>query len=66
MATVGKVIGYPMSTRWAFEGLGADLRLDRLYGKAARRWDRRCSPMAVLLLAGACAVLARKCRRAGG
>ncbi len=84
MPTVGKVISYPMPTRWAFEGLAHDLGLSRLFGEGgsnlgppllAQYGDSFSNAvwidwaimggMTALLLAGACAVLARKCRTAG-
>ena len=37
MATVGKAISYPMTDRWAFEGLGHGLGLDRLLGHGGSR-----------------------------
>src|SRR4051812_19968518 len=33
MATIGKAVSYPMADRWAFEGLGHELGLNRLLGK---------------------------------
>jgi ABC-type transport system involved in multi-copper enzyme maturation permease subunit len=37
MAAVGKAISYPMTDRWAFEGLGHGLGLDRLLGHGGSR-----------------------------
>ncbi|HKG42889.1 MAG TPA: ATP-binding cassette domain-containing protein [Gaiellaceae bacterium] len=84
MPTVGKVISYPMPTRWAFEGLTHDLGLNRLFAEGgsdlgppllAQYGDSFSQAvwidwaimggMLALLLAGACGVLARKCRTAG-
>jgi len=84
MPTVGKIISYPMSTRWAFEGLAHDVGLNRLFGEGGSKlgppllaqygdsFSRAVwidwaimGGMGALLLAGACAVLARKCRTAG-
>lgn len=84
MPSVGKVLSYPMSTRWAFEELAHDLGLSRLFGEGGSKlgppllvqyggsFSRAVwidwaimGGMAALLLAGACAVLARKCRTAG-
>ena len=84
MPTVGKIISYPMSTRWAFEGLAHDVGLNRLFGEGGSKlgppllaqygdsFSRAVwidwaimGGMGTLLLAGACAVLARKCRTAG-
>jgi hypothetical protein len=33
MATIGKAVSYPMTDRWAFEGLGHELGLNRLLGE---------------------------------
>jgi ABC-type multidrug transport system ATPase subunit len=33
MATIGKAVSYPLSDRWAFEGLGHQLGLNRLLGE---------------------------------
>ncbi len=33
MATIGKAVSYPMADRWAFEGLGHELGLNRLLGE---------------------------------
>src|SRR5215212_3379321 len=84
MPAVGKVISYPMPTRWAFEGLTHDLGLNRLFAEGgsdlgppllAQYGDSFSQAvwidwaimggMLALLLAGACGVLARKCRTAG-
>jgi hypothetical protein len=35
MATLGKIVSYPMADRWAFEGLGHKLQLDRLLGEGS-------------------------------
>jgi hypothetical protein len=37
MTTVGKVLSYPISTRWAFEGLGSDLGLHRLFSQGGSK-----------------------------
>jgi ABC-type multidrug transport system ATPase subunit len=37
MATIGKAISYPMADRWAFEGLGHELGLNRLLGEGGSR-----------------------------
>jgi ABC-type multidrug transport system ATPase subunit len=85
MPSIGKILSYPMPTRWAFEGLAHDLGLNHLFGAGGSKlgppllaqysdsfshavwidWAIMAG-MALLLLAGACAVLARKCRTAGG
>jgi len=84
MPWVGRVISYPMPTRWAFEGLAHELGLNRLFGEGGSQlgppllaqygesfshavwidWAIM-GGMAAVLLAGACAVLARRCRTAG-
>jgi ABC-type multidrug transport system ATPase subunit len=33
MATIGKALSYPMADRWAFEGLGHELGMNRLLGE---------------------------------
>jgi ABC-type multidrug transport system ATPase subunit len=80
MPSVGRILSYPMSTRWAFEGLAHELGLNRLFGEGGSKlgppllaqygdsfshavWTIM-GGMAAVLLAGACAVLARKCRTA--
>ncbi len=84
MPSLGKVISYPMPTRWAFEGLAHELGLNHLFAEGgsnlgppllAQYGDSFSHAvwidwaimggMAAVLLAGACAVLARKCRTAG-
>lgn len=84
MATAGQVLSYGMSDRWAFEGLGRALEVDRVLGEGASalgppllaQYGESFSrdiwvnwliigAMALLFLAGACVVLARKCRPAG-
>jgi ABC-type multidrug transport system ATPase subunit len=37
MATLGKAVSYPMADRWAFEGLGHELGLNRLLGEGGSR-----------------------------
>ncbi|MDP9399780.1 MAG: hypothetical protein M3P39_02290 [Actinomycetota bacterium] len=84
MATAGQVLSYGMSDRWAFEGLGRALEVDRVLGAGASplgspllaQYGESFSrdiwidwliigAMALLFLAGACVVLAPKCRPAG-
>jgi hypothetical protein len=84
MTTIGDVLSYPISTRWAFEGLGSDMGLDRLFGEGGSQlgppllaqygdsfshavwidWAIM-GAMTTALLVATCAVLARRCRRAG-
>jgi len=37
MTGIGKVLSYPISTRWAFEGLGKDLGLNHLFGQGGSK-----------------------------
>src|SRR3954451_2083750 len=37
MATLGKALSFPMTDRWAFEGLGHELGLNRLLGEGGSR-----------------------------